>query len=337
MRIAFFGTPEFSVPSLAALCEAGYEPVLVVSQPSRRQGRGRKLALPPVARFANQHGLALEQPAKVRSKTFLAMFRELEIDLAVVIAFGQIFPKALLEIPTHGCINVHASLLPRHRGAAPVAAAIAAGDSETGVCTMVMEEGLDTGPSLLCRSLAIAPDDTTETLEVKLAELGARVLLDTLQCLEEGTLAPQPQDDTRATYAPRLEKSAGIVDWQQPAEVIERLLRAYTPWPGLETELRGKPLRLLALRVIDGEREGGETTGETEPGQIVAVDRDAVTVACGDGAALELLEVQRPGRRALAARDWINGEQPRVGETLGAAPAKHPAEGTPEAPAEGEP
>lgn len=307
-RIAFFGTPEFAVPTLAALVDSGRAPRVVVSQPARPAGRGRPLADPPVAAWAREHGLPVLQPLRVREPAFLAEIGALGLDLAVVVAFGQIFPAALLELPRLGCINLHASLLPRHRGAAPVQAAILAGDAMTGVSTMQMTAGLDSGPILLQRETPIGPRETAGELGVRLAELGAALVLETLRALAAGTLAPRAQDDSAATYAPRLDKAVGRVDWSLDAAVLARRLRAYTPWPGLEAALRGAPVKLVRAAPAES------ADGDGAPGTVLGLRAGRLAVACGGASVLEIEALQRAGRRPLSAADFANGERLRAGE-----------------------
>lgn len=306
-RIVFFGTPGFSVPTLDALAQAGREPMLVVSQPTRAAGRGRRPNPPPVARWADTRGIDLVQPRRVRSPDFVARLRELAPDVAVVVAFGQIFPQELLDVPRLGCINLHASLLPRHRGASPIAAAIAAGDRETGVTTMLMEAGLDSGPILLQRRLEIGERETTGELEERLAATGAELMVETLAGLEAGTIEPRAQPEEGVTFAPRLQREDGDVDWRWTATEMDRRLRAYTPWPGLTARLRDRPLKLVALRPL-------EITTDAAPGEIVSVESEGIAVACGEASVVCLESVQRPGRRALSAQDFANGERLKVGE-----------------------
>jgi methionyl-tRNA formyltransferase len=241
-RIAFFGTPDFALPTLQALVAAGRAPLVIVTQPDRPAGRGQHVQSPAVARWAREQGLEVWQPAKVRADEAIARVAALSLDVAVVAAFGQIVPKALLELPRHGCINVHASLLPRHRGAAPVQAALLAGDAETGVSIMRMDEGLDTGPVLLQAKTRLAGHETAGELLPRLAHLGAGALLEALSRLEAGTLEDRAQGDGEATHAPRLRKEQGRADWRLPATAIFRQLRAFTPWPGVTADLGGAPI-----------------------------------------------------------------------------------------------
>ncbi|HBL30819.1 MAG TPA: methionyl-tRNA formyltransferase [Acidobacteria bacterium] len=309
--LLFFGTPDFSVPTLAALVEAGHVPALVVTQPARPVGRGRKEQDPPVAQWARERGLAVRQPERVREPGFLEELREIAPAVAVVVAFGQIFPRDLLALPRQGCINLHASLLPRWRGAAPIQAVLAAGETETGVTTMQMEAGLDTGPILLQEALAIGPAETVGELSARLAAAGATLVVETLARLAAGTLVATPQDGALATYAPRLTRESGRVDWTREARAIYDGWRAWTPWPGLTAELRGEPVKLVAV-----EPSAGEVT-DRPPGTFLALragDPGSLAVACGGGSVLALRTLQRPGRKPLRAADFANGEHLQPGE-----------------------
>ncbi len=306
-RLAFFGTPDFAVPTLDALVRAGRAPLLVVAQPDRPAGRGGRLQQPPVAGYAQRESLPLAQPEKVREAEFLARLEALDLDVAVVVAFGQIFPARLLAAPRLGCINLHASLLPAYRGAAPIQGAIAAGETTTGVTTMRMEQGLDTGPILLQENVAIGPSETSADLSPRLARVGAQLILETLGRLEAGDLAAVIQDDARASYAPRIAKDASRVDWSLPARTLADRLRAFTPWPGLSAELSGTPIKIVRARPAEDANPLA-----SPPGTVVAISNGALQVACGEGA-LALLELQRPGRRPLLAADFANGERLAVG------------------------
>lgn len=307
-RIVFFGTPEFALPSLDALVAAGRPPVLVVAQPDRPAGRGRSLATPPVAERAREHGLPLEQPARIRDGSFLERLRELEPELAVVVAYGRIFPAALLELPTHGCLNVHASLLPRWRGAAPVQAAIAAGDRETGVTVMRMVEELDAGPVLATRRLEIGAAETAPELAARLATAGAELLIETIANLETGEVEAREQEEALATYAPPLDRHDGRVDWTLPAPQLFDRWRAFQPWPGLFAEIEGESVKLLRVEARTGDPAAA-------PGTVLEVD-EAVLVACGEGTALALLELQRPGRKALSAAEVARGLRLEAGHRI---------------------
>jgi methionyl-tRNA formyltransferase len=295
-RIVFFGTPEFAVPTLAALLEAGRAPVAVVTQPSRPVGRGRQLEEPPIARFARSHGLRVLQPERVRRPEFLDEMRLLDPSVAVVVAFGQIFPRALLDIPPYGCLNLHASLLPRYRGAAPIQAAIAAGEAATGVTVMQMEEGLDSGPILAMETVPIGATDTGGDLSLRLAERGARLLVETLAGLERGAVEPREQEHAEASYAPRLTRDSGRADWTLSAR----------SWPGLSAELDGAPVKLVRAQ------PSTQVTDEP-PGTILGLHAGRLEIACGNGSVLAAEELQRPGKRAVAAADFVNGLRPPAG------------------------
>jgi methionyl-tRNA formyltransferase len=310
--IVFFGTPDFAVPTLAALVAAGRSPALVVTQPSRPAGRGRQAQDPPVARWARAHGLPVEQPERVREPAFLESLRALAPGVAVVVAFGQIFPQDLLALPRHGCVNLHASLLPRWRGAAPIQAALAAGDPRTGVTTMQMEAGLDTGPILLQEEIEIAPGETAGELSGRLAEAGAALMVRTLDELERGALTPRPQGSDGVTHAPRLTRESGRPDWTLTARELADRLRAWTPWPGLTAELGGAPLKLVRAEPISVEK----APADAAPGTVLGLRDGRLAVACGGGTVLGLAEVQRPGRKALRAPDFVNGERLRAGDRL---------------------
>jgi methionyl-tRNA formyltransferase len=309
--LAFFGTPELAVPTLNALAAAGRTPAVVVTQPSRPAGRGQQTMASPVARWAEAHGVPLLQPERVREPAFLEELRAQApgLDVAVVVAFGQIFPQALLDLPRRGCINLHASLLPRYRGAAPIQAAIAAGETRTGVTTMQMEAGLDSGPILLQREVEIGPAESAGELSIRLAAIGGELVVQTLSGLERGEVTPRPQDHELATYAPRLTRESGIVDWSLKATDLYNRLRAYTPWPGLTAQLRGRPVKLVAA-------EPSPETTSASPGTCLGFSAGGIQIACGEGSVLAVLALQRPGKRPLAAADFQNGERLTAGERL---------------------
>ncbi len=308
--LVFFGTPEFALPALAALIESGRAPELVVTQPARPAGRGRQMQEPAVARWARRHGLRVAQPGRVRDPEFVAAVGALAPEVAVVVAFGQIFPRELLDMPRLGCVNLHASLLPRWRGAAPVAAAIAAGDRVTGVTTMLMEEALDSGPILLQEEVEIGERETAGALGIELAERGGRLLTRTLDRLERGAIEPRPQDEAQATYAPRLRRADARADWSGSAAALDRKLRAQSPWPGLESTLRGAPVKFLRARPAL-EPAGGA------PGEVLGLHDSAIQVACGGRIALLVEELQRPGRGVLSGAEFWNGERLAPGERFG--------------------
>lgn len=304
MRVAFMGTPDFAASSLAALLESEHEVVAVVSQPDRRGGRGNRVVSPPVAALAKDHGLPLSQPERVGTGAFRDWLSEHQPDIAVVAAFGQILGPKLLGLPPMGCINVHASLLPRWRGASPIQAAILAGDTHSGVSIMEMERGLDTGPVLREVRLELAPDETGATLHDRLAESGAKLLLEVLQGYGQGGRpASVVQDDDLATYAAQLRREDGDLDWTQPAATLERQIRALHPWPGTRTSVADKEELLKVhppVEILEGEQEGS-------PGTIVASSSEGVDVLSGDGRVLRLGKLQAPGRKALDAGPFLAG------------------------------
>ncbi|MCB9687666.1 MAG: methionyl-tRNA formyltransferase [Alphaproteobacteria bacterium] len=300
MRVAFLGTPDFAVPTLDALVAAGHEVVLVVAQPDRPAGRGQQLTSPPVAARAKALGLPLAQPKALRSGPFPERFLSLGLDVAVVVAYGRILPKALLDGPRHGCVNVHASLLPRWRGAAPIQHAILAGDALTGVCTQRMEETLDTGPLWASIETAIGPHETAGQLHDRLSAMAAEVAVHTLTLLATG--APVPQDEEGATYAGKIEKEHGRLDLRGSAVELDRRARAMTPWPGGWIATADGPIKVLEERPADGAGAPG-TVLSTSP----------LVVACGEGA-LELARVQLPGRRPVSGADAANGLRLKVGD-----------------------
>ncbi len=301
MRIVFAGTPEFAVPSLRAAASRG-EVVAVYTQPDRPAGRGRQLAFSPVKQEAMERGIEVFQPASLRTEGAQEQLRALAPDLLVVVAYGLILPRAVLEIPRFGCWNVHASLLPRWRGAAPIQRAIEAGDAETGVCLMWMAEGLDTGPVLLSQSTPIGPEETAGELHDRLAELGAQVLSDGLGLLRAGIRPrPQPQPEEGVTYAHKLDKAEARQDWSQHAAQLARRVRAFHPWPVAEAELAGERIRIHAATAL-------EAAHDAAPGTVLAAGRDGIDVACGEGV-LRLLRVQRPGGKAISAADYLNARR----------------------------
>jgi len=308
VRIVFLGSGAFAIPSFEALLDAGHELLALVTQPDKASGRGRELKPPPLKPVAEARGIPVLQPRRVRSPETEAALRAGAPDVQVAVAYGQILPKALIEIPPLGTVNVHGSLLPHLRGAAPIQWAIDEGLAETGVTTMLIDEGLDTGPTLMARRTAIEPTETAGELEPRLAHLGAEVLLETLKGLQAGTLRPEPQDPARASHAPRIRKEDGQLDWTRPAEALARRIRAFHPWPGTHTKLAGRGLKVLRARI--GERPSS-THGK--PGTVLSVGRDGVLVASGEGTALLLLEVQPESRRAMDASAFAAGARLEAG------------------------
>ena len=304
-RVVFMGTPAFAVPSLNALARTE-EVTLVVTNPDRPAGRGQELTAPPVKIEAQRLGIPVYQPEKARHPESVARIAAERPDLIVVAAYGQILPPAILDIPRYGCINVHASLLPRYRGAAPINWAIVRGETVTGITIMKMDPGMDTGPMLSMREEPIGEEDTAETLFPRLAALGAEALTEALGKHHAGALTETPQDGERATYAPMLKKEHGRIDWGRPAREVRNLIRGMTPWPSAYTEHAGKTLKILAATV-------GEGSGE--PGEILSADREGIVVACGEGSLL-LAKVQSEGGRPMSSREYAQGRRLRKGERL---------------------
>jgi len=311
VRIVFLASGAFAIPSLEALIGAGHELAALVTQPDRESGRGRALAAPPVRAVAERRGVPVLQLPRVRAPEAEQALRRLAPELQVVVAFGQILPRAVIDVAPRGTVNVHASLLPRLRGAAPIQWAIANGDGETGVTTMQIDEGLDTGPLLLARALSIGPDETAAELEPRLARLGGELLIETLSGLEQGTLTPVPQDAARATHAPLLRKADGRVDWSLPARTIACRARGFHPWPGALAQHEGRLLKLLRVR------EAAFGSVAAEPGEVTELGAEGVAVACGAKTALLLEEVQPESRRAMSAAAWAQGARLRPGVRLG--------------------
>ena len=319
VRTVFMGTPEFAVPALNALLRGGYNVVGVLTRQDQPAGRGQQIEISPVKQVAMERGLPIQQPRTLRSADALAALTALAPDLIVVAAYGLILPQGVLNLPRFGCVNVHGSLLPRHRGAAPIAAAILAGDAEAGVSMMLMDAGVDTGPVLGTAALPIAPDDITGSLTTKLARLGGELLIATLPRYLAGEIVPQPQPTDGATYAPRLDKEAGKIDWREPAAIIERKVRAYQPWPSAHTSWNGQRLKVLRARVGTGEQESGirdQGSGVRGQGEVIAGERGAVGVVTGEGV-LWLDEVQAAGKRPMSASAFLAGARGFIGSRLG--------------------
>jgi methionyl-tRNA formyltransferase len=309
MRILFLGTPEFAVPSLASVIEGPDEVVGVVSQPDRPRGRGLRPLPPPVARLAREHGIEVYQPKRLHAPEMLESFRALRPDLIVTCAFGKILRSSLLDLPPEGCINVHASLLPRHRGAAPIPQMILEGDPWTGITIFRMDEGMDTGPILLQRLERMPSDATTGSLTERLAQLGGLALRDALGRIRSRTAQYFPQGEDGVTYAPRLAKEDGQIEWAQPADRLERFVRAMDPWPAARTSVRGSLLRIASLEPVD------LVPGPAAPGTLLSLDPDPV-VAAHPGS-VRLGRVQAAGKKEMAAADWARGARLRPGESLG--------------------
>lgn len=295
------GSGRFSVPSLNALLDSPHPVAALITQPDKPAGRGHRLTMPPTKPIALEHSIPVHQPIKIRAPESIELIREIAPDCIVVVAYGQIIPKSILEIPPKGIVNVHGSLLPAYRGAAPIQWSIARGETQTGISTMLMEEGLDSGPVLLDRKVSIDATDTGESLEAKLAPLGAELLLETLEAWEEGNISPRIQDESLVTLAPRIKKEDARIDWTLPAEAIEARVRAFIPWPVAFTKLQGAEVKIYQSRV--------EPPGKALPGETVAIDRDGVVVACGGGTRLRLIRAQAQGKKQMAAADFARGKR----------------------------
>jgi len=301
------GTPEFAVPSLGALAESGDEVVALIAQPDRPSGRGRKLTPPPTKQLAERLGIPVLQPSRIRTDEFIQELKKLNPDLICVVAYGKILPKAVLDLPRLGCVNVHASLLPEYRGAAPINWAIACGEKVTGVTTMMMDEGMDTGDILLKREIPIDEEDTGETLSGKLSQLGAKLLIETIELLKKRELRPQKQDESRATYAPLLKKEDGKIDWGRPAVEIENQVRGMLPWPGAFTTLDGKLLKVYKVRVSDG---------AGKPGVVIESNTGTIRVGTGEGT-VDIQELQIEGGKRLDSKAFLAGRKINPGTVLG--------------------
>lgn len=308
MRVVYMGTPDFAVPCLDKLVSEGYEVAAVVTQPDRPKGRGQKLAASPVKEAALRYGLPVLQPEKIKNPEFIAELAELKPDVMVVVAFGQFLPQSLLEMPKFGCINVHASLLPYYRGAAPIHWAIINGETRTGVTTMYMDRGMDTGDMIIKAELAIGPNETTGELHDRLMVLGAETLAQTLALVAEGKAPRTPQDHQMATYASLLTRDTERIDWEKPAQAVHNLIRGLTPWPGAFCYHNEKILKVWSSEYLP-EAKGGR------PGEILEVSPQGPVVAAGTGA-LRLREVQPENRRRMDAGEYVRGYDLEVGETL---------------------
>ena len=309
MRLVFFGTPAFAVPSLEACHRAGHEIAAVLTQPDRPKGRGRQLAFPPVKEASLRLGLPVHQPERVRRPETVALLSAFQADAMVVVGYGQIIPQAVIDLAPLGIINVHASLLPNYRGAAPVQWAVANGETVTGVTTMRIDAGLDTGDILLARETSIGPEETAVELSRRLAPMGAELLIETLSGIESGVIVPRKQDSSQATPAPILKKEDGAIDWNCPAAKIHNRVRGFQPWPGAHTHFRGRVLNIWRTRVADGRIDAAPGTLHPRRRRLLA--------ACGDGSAVELLELQLEGRSKIPGEAFLNGQRVNENEVLG--------------------
>jgi len=307
-NLVFSGTPQFAVPTLDRLIEAGFHIDLVVTQPDRPKGRGLELVAAPVKQRALQLGLPIAQPESIKNNDdFRAQLTALRPDAIIVVGYGRIIPQWMLDLPPLGNINLHASLLPKYRGAAPIQWAIARGETVTGVTTMKIDAGLDTGDILLQQEIVIAPDDTTKTLAPKLAVVGAKLTVETLRGLQTGSIHPRKQDQTQATLAPILKKEDGLIDFSRPAAEILNRMRGFQPWPGAYSKFRGKNLQVWNAVAFD----------RTLPSSKLKTEGDRLLVGCGRGTAIELLELQVEGKKRTSAQDFLRGYRPLPGEKLG--------------------
>ncbi len=310
MKVIFMGTPDFAVPTLEKLIEAGHEVAAVVTQPDKARGRGKVVTFSPVKTVAAAHHIPVYQPVKARDPEFVELLKSLAPDVIVVVAFGQILPKAILDIPPYGCINVHASLLPKYRGAAPIQWAVINGENVSGVTTMYMAEGLDTGDMILKAQVTLDPKETGGSLHDRLSVIGADLLVETLKRLEDQTAVRTPQDDSQAgAYAKMLDKNMGLIDFSRPAEEIERLIRGLNPWPSAYTKLGKKTLKLWDAQVTDKEYEGAY-------GSVVEITKDNFTIKTGKGS-LVVTDLQLEGKKRMAADAFLRGTALEKGVVLG--------------------
>lgn len=308
MKVIFMGTPDFSVGTLEALIKAGHEITLAVTQPDKPKGRGKAMQYPPVKEAALEHGIEVYQPRRVREPECIEYLRKYEADIIVVVAFGQILPKEILEMPKYGCVNVHASLLPKYRGAAPIQWAVINGERVTGVTTMRMDEGLDTGDMILKEEVTLAEDETGGSLFERLAKTGAELCVRTLKAIEEGTATYTPQNHEESTHTTMIQKQLGEIDWSKSAQELEQLVRGLNPWPSAYTHLNGKTLKIWKTSVLESE------TGK-EPGT-VEVGKNTIAVQTGKGM-LQLEEIQLEGKKRMPTDAFLRGVSLETGEKLG--------------------
>ena len=309
MKLLFMGSGRFAVPSLRVLLDSSHEVLALFTQPDKPAGRGHELRSPPTKELVLERSVRVHQPKRIREPESVSLIQELAPECIVVAAYGQIIPKSILDIPSKGIINVHGSILPAYRGAAPIQWAIVRGETETGITTMLMDEGLDTGAILLQEKLSIEPDDTSRTLEDKLARVGADLVLETLRRWGTGSITPIPQDDMRATLAPRIKQVDAFVNWNHTAVEIERAVRGFIPWPVAHTTVSGKKVKLWGAAVIP--------TDEATAGETISVDREGILVGCGGGTCLRLLELQAEGKKRMPATAFASGHHLSSGDRWG--------------------
>ncbi|WP_084205769.1 methionyl-tRNA formyltransferase [Thiomicrorhabdus chilensis] len=306
MKVIFAGTPEFSVAPLQALLDSNHDVIAIYTQPDRPAGRGRKLTASPVKQLALQHDIPVYQPNSLRDAEAQTALAELNADIMIVVAYGLILPKAVLEMPKYGCLNIHASLLPRWRGAAPIQRAIEAGDAETGVTIMQMDVGLDTGDMLYKMSTPIAAEDNAQSLHDRLSQMGSKALMETLAQLQAGQLTPEKQDETRVTYAEKLNKAEAEIDWTQPGETVLRKIQAFNPWPMAFTRFQEQPLRVLQARIAD---DTAQKEANSKPaGLVIDVDKNGILITTGSRP-IWLTQVQPAGKKPMAAYDFAQSRQ----------------------------
>lgn len=311
IRIVYMGTPDFAVEPLEAIIKAGYEVAAVVTQPDKQKGRGKEVKMTPVKVCALRHGIPVFQPVKIKEPEAVAELEKYQADLFVVAAFGQLLSEEILNMPEYGCINIHASLLPAYRGAAPIQWAVLNGEKESGVTIMQMDKGLDTGDMLLKRSVELSPKETGDSLHDKLMHLGAELIVEALSKLEKGELVPEKQKDELSSYAKKLTKAMGQIDWSKDAVSLERWIRGLNSWPSAYTFFGGKTLKIWEAQVT--EENGAQ---KAEPGQVVSVSREGFTVACGQGE-LQILSLQLEGKKRVLTREFLLGYQVEPGMILG--------------------
>ena len=309
MKVVYMGTPDFAVGALESIIEAGHDVVLVVTQPDKPKGRGKEMQMTPVKKCAIAHDIPVFQPVKIKEREAVEYLKTFEADIFVVAAFGQILSSEILHMPKYGCVNIHASLLPMYRGAAPIQAVILNKEKETGVTIMQMDEGLDTGDMLMKESIPIAADETGESLHDKLSELGAKMIVKALVAIEEGSLTPVPQGDGKTCYASMLKKELGHIDWNKSADDIEHLVRGLYPWPGTFTFLNGKMMKICAVALSDCPVSG-------KPGELCEVTKDSLIVNTGEGT-LEIKELQPEGKKRMTVHDFLLGNKLEKGMYFG--------------------
>ena len=308
MKVIYMGTPDFSVGALEAIIKAGHEVVLVVTQPDNPKGRGKATQASPVKECALSHGIEVFQPTKIRESENVEYLRKFGADIFVVAAFGQILPKSILDMPKYGCVNIHASLLPKYRGAAPIQWAVINGDEVTGVTTMLMNEGIDTGDMIAKKQVRLAEDETGGSLFDRLADTGAELIVETMKMLEEGTAEFTPQNSEEATHTSMISKELGSIEWSKPAAEIERLIRGLNPWPSAYTRLKGKTFKIWKAQVV-------EVSSSDKPGTIIKIGKDELLVQTGEGA-LSLIEVQLEGKKRMDVASFLRGCQIEEGIVL---------------------